>query len=80
MVYYVLIVIAIQLRFGSSYQSIGKLLIGYTGYVMVGKLAKLKLQGLMMGSWMVVTGSTSRVIASLLSILVASLDINGSTY
>lgn len=45
------------------FQSIGELLIGPTGYAMIDKLAKPKLQGLMMRSWMVVTGSTSGVIA-----------------
>lgn len=58
------------------FQSIGELLIGPTGYAMIGKLAKPNLQGLMMGSWMVVVGSTSGVIASLLSILVAAPDIH----
>ncbi|OIN83750.1 peptide MFS transporter [Francisella sp. TX07-6608] len=69
---------AIWLILSYVFQSIGELLIGPTGYAMVGKLAKPKLQGLMMGSWMVVTGSTSGVIASLLSILVASPDINAA--
>lgn len=50
------------------FQSIGELFIGPTGYVVVDKLTKPKLQGLMMISWMVVTGSTSGVIASLLLI------------
>ncbi|MFV9979362.1 MAG: hypothetical protein AB8V06_06780 [Francisella endosymbiont of Hyalomma asiaticum] len=53
------------------FQSIGELLIGPTSYAMVDILAKPKLQGLMMRSCMVVTGSTSGVIASLLSILIA---------
>lgn len=53
------------------FQSIGELFIGPTGYAMIGKLATPKLQGLMMGSWMVVTGGTSGVIASLLSIWVS---------
>ncbi|MFV9931103.1 MAG: hypothetical protein AB8V10_04715 [Francisella endosymbiont of Hyalomma asiaticum] len=56
----------------SYVQSIGELLIGPTSYAMVDKLAKPKLQGLMLRSCTVVTGSTSGVIASLLSILVAS--------
>lgn len=67
---------AIWLILSYFFQSIGELLIGPTGYAMVGKLASPNLQGLMMGSWMVVTGSTSGVIASLLSILVSSPDIN----
>ncbi|WP_318263378.1 hypothetical protein [Francisella-like endosymbiont] len=61
------------------FQSIGELLIGPTSYAMVDKLAKPKLQGLMMRFCIVVTGSTSGVITSLLSILVASLDINATT-
>lgn len=67
---------AIWLILSYFFQSIGELLIGPTGYAMVGKLASPNLQGLMMGSWMVVTGSTSGVIASLLSILVSSPNIN----
>ena len=67
---------AIWLILSYFFQSIGELLIGPTGYAMVGRLASPNLQGLMMGSWMVVTGSTSGVIASLLSILVSSPDIN----
>ena len=67
---------AIWLILSYFFQSIGELLIGPTGYAMVGKLASPNLQGLMMGSWMVVTGSTSGVIASLLSTLVSSPDVN----
>jgi len=69
---------AIWLILSYFFQSIGELLIGPTGYAMIGKLASPNLQGLMMGSWMVVTSSTSGVIASLLSILVSSPDINAS--
>ncbi|QIW10002.1 oligopeptide:H+ symporter [Francisella sp. LA112445] len=69
---------AIWLILSYAFQSIGELLIGPTGYAMVGKLANPKLQGLMMGSWMVVTGGTSGVIASLLSMLVASPDIHAT--
>lgn len=69
---------AIWLILSYVFQSIGELLISPTGYAMIGKLANPRLQGLMMGSWMVVTGSTSGVIASLLSILVASPDINAT--
>ena len=67
---------AIWLILSYFFQSIGELLIGPTGYAMIGRLASPNLQGLMMGSWMVVTGSTSGVIASLLSILVSSPNIN----
>lgn len=67
---------AIWLIFSYFFQSLGELLIGPTGYAMIGKLATPKLQGLMMGSWMVVTGSTSGVIASLLSISIAPKNID----
>lgn len=37
-------------------QSIGELLIAPTGYAMVGQLASQRLQGIMMGTWMMVCG------------------------
>src|SRR5213079_3031471 len=40
-------------------QSIGELLIMPIGYAMIGKLAPSKYQGVMMGSWMLVTGLAS---------------------
>jgi POT family proton-dependent oligopeptide transporter len=40
-------------------QSIGELLISPIGYAMIGKLAPRKYQGIMMGSWMLVTGLAS---------------------
>jgi POT family proton-dependent oligopeptide transporter len=40
-------------------QSIGELLISPVGYAMIGKLAPQKYQGIMMGSWMMVTGLAS---------------------
>ncbi|WP_029686497.1 peptide MFS transporter [Tatumella saanichensis] len=40
-------------------QSIGELLISPIGYAMIGKLAPREHQGLMMGSWMMVTGVAS---------------------
>jgi POT family proton-dependent oligopeptide transporter len=40
-------------------QSIGELLISPVGYAMIGKLAPTKYQGIMMGSWMLVTGLAS---------------------
>ncbi len=49
------------------FQSIGELFIGPIGYAMVGLLATESLQGLMMGSWMLITGGSSGVIASYLS-------------
>ncbi|WP_150466254.1 peptide MFS transporter [Francisella sp. SYW-9] len=67
---------AIWLILSYAFQSIGELLIGPTGYAMIGKLASPKLQGLMMGAWMVVVGGTSGAIASLLSVLVASPNIH----
>jgi len=48
-------------------QSIGELFIGPIGYAMIGQLATRKLQGLMMGAWMLISGGTSGVIASYLS-------------
>ncbi|MEO6926582.1 MAG: oligopeptide:H+ symporter, partial [Rhodanobacter sp.] len=41
------------------FQSIGELLISPIGYAMIGKLAPRKYQGIMMGSWMMVTGIAS---------------------
>lgn len=40
-------------------QSIGELLISPVGYAMIGKLAPRQYQGIMMGSWMMVTGLAS---------------------
>src|SRR5206468_536170 len=40
-------------------QSIGELLIMPIGYAMIGKLAPKQYQGVMMGSWMLVTGLPS---------------------
>jgi len=40
-------------------QSLGELLISPVGYAMIGKLAPKKYQGVMMGSWMLVTGLAS---------------------
>ncbi|MCA9521008.1 MAG: peptide MFS transporter [Myxococcales bacterium] len=40
-------------------QSIGELLISPIGYAMIGKLAPAKYQGIMMGSWMMVSGLAS---------------------
>src|SRR5438045_8865581 len=37
-------------------QSVGELLISPIGYAMIGKLAPRQYQGVMMGSWMLVTG------------------------
>jgi len=37
-------------------QSVGELLISPIGYAMIGKLAPRQYQGIMMGSWMLVTG------------------------
>lgn len=41
------------------FQSIGELLISPIGYAMIGKLAPRRYQGIMMGSWMLVTGVAS---------------------
>src|SRR5207344_2528728 len=40
-------------------QSVGELLISPIGYAMIGKLAPKQHQGVMMGSWMLVTGLAS---------------------
>ena len=40
-------------------QSVGELLISPIGYAMIGKLAPHRYQGIMMGSWMLVTGLAS---------------------
>jgi POT family proton-dependent oligopeptide transporter len=40
-------------------QSVGELLISPIGYAMIGKLAPVRYQGVMMGSWMLVTGLAS---------------------
>ncbi len=40
-------------------QSIGELLISPIGYAMIGKLAPRQYQGIMMGSWMLITGLAS---------------------
>lgn len=47
-------------------QSIGELLISPVGYAMIGKLAPAKYQGIMMGSWMLMTGTAS-ILASYFS-------------
>ncbi len=41
------------------FQSVGELLISPIGYAMIGKLAPRRYQGIMMGSWMLVTGLAS---------------------
>lgn len=41
------------------FQSVGELLISPVGYAMIGKLAPTRYQGVMMGSWMLVTGLAS---------------------
>ena len=41
------------------FQSVGELLISPVGYAMIGKLAPRQYQGVMMGSWMLVTGLAS---------------------
>jgi POT family proton-dependent oligopeptide transporter len=40
-------------------QSVGELLISPVGYAMIGKLAPRRYQGVMMGSWMLITGLAS---------------------
>lgn len=48
------------------FQSIGELMISPIGYAMIGKLAPVRYQGVMMGCWMMVTGVGS-VLASFIS-------------
>ncbi|MEM6050307.1 oligopeptide:H+ symporter [Erwinia sp. P7711] len=57
-------------------QSIGELLISPIGYAMIGKLAPVRYQGIMMGCWMMVTG-----VASVLAGYVSGLmpENSGST-
>jgi POT family proton-dependent oligopeptide transporter len=43
-------------------QSIGELLISPIGYAMVGQLAPARLQGVMMGTWMMVTGVAATLV------------------
>ena len=53
-------IVAFGWLFGSYVlQSIGELLISPIGYAMIGKLAPRRYQGIMMGSWMMVTGLAS---------------------
>ncbi|WP_203250086.1 peptide MFS transporter [Cysteiniphilum marinum] len=58
------------------FQSIGELMIAPIGYSMIAQLAKPKHQGLMMGVWMLLTGSTASVVSSYLSGTV-EIDANG---
>ena len=44
-------------------QAIGELFIGPIGYAMVGQLAPVRLQGLMMGTWMMSTGVAATIAA-----------------
>lgn len=41
------------------FQGVSELLIAPVGYAMIGRIAPLHLQGLMMGSWMLVTGAAA---------------------
>ena len=47
------------LFFSYVLQSLGELLISPVGYAMIGRLAPRQYQGIMMGSWMLVTGLAS---------------------
>ena len=49
----------VWLFFSYVFQSIGELLLMPIGYAMIGKLAPKQYQGVMMGSWMLVTGLAS---------------------
>src|SRR5690606_26086096 len=54
-------------------QSVGELFISPIGYAMVGQLAPLRLRGLMMGIWMMITG-----VAAILSDHFSKLALGGS--
>jgi proton-dependent oligopeptide transporter, POT family len=54
-------------------QSLGELLLSPVGYAMIGRLAPQQLQGLMMGSWMMVTG-----VAATLSNYFSNMMVQGS--
>jgi POT family proton-dependent oligopeptide transporter len=49
------------------FQSLGELLISPVGYAMVGRLAPIQYQGVMMGSWMLLTGLASLLAKDLAS-------------
>jgi len=51
------------------FQSLGELLISPVGYAMVGRLAPKQYQGIMMGSWMLLTGLASLVAKELASLI-----------
>lgn len=61
---------------GLSYvlQSLGELLISPIGYAMVGRLVPRQHQGLMMGSWMLVTGLASLFAADLSGVVAQPAD------
>lgn len=52
------------------FQSVGELMIAPIGYSMIAQLVPVRHQGLMMGTWMLLCGSTASVISSYLSGLV----------
>lgn len=56
-------------------QSIGELLISPVGYAMIGQLAPAKLQGVMMGTWMMVTG-VSATLSNYFSNLMVSSSVS----
>jgi POT family proton-dependent oligopeptide transporter len=49
------------------FQSFGELLLAPIGYSMIAQVAPVRHQGLMMGAWMLITGSTASVMSSYLS-------------
>ncbi|MEB0138964.1 MULTISPECIES: oligopeptide:H+ symporter [unclassified Undibacterium] len=58
-------------------QSLGELLISPVGYAMIGRLAPTKYQGVMMGTWMLVTGEAS-ILASYFSGMVPDPAAGGA--
>ena len=55
-------------------QSLGELLISPVGYAMIGRLAPKQYQGIMMGSWMLVTGLASLFAGDFSGVVAQPLD------
>lgn len=57
-------------------QSIGELLLSPVGYAMIGQLAPANLQGLMMGSWMMMTGVAATASHHFSNMMVGTVETN----
>lgn len=55
-------------------QSLGELLISPIGYAMIGQLAPVNLQGLMMGTWMMVNGVAATLVHYLANFTIGKLN------